>query len=131
MLYIAALIVAVSFAVLVVYLVATLKASQRTLDNVAGTIGDLEKQMNSITKETTELLIKTNELADDVSQKSARLDGIFDGAKGIGQTVKEFNDSLNRVSSGIMRGAAANQEKASQAVKWATAIMDIWKKKNK
>lgn len=131
MLYIAALIFAVAFAVLVVYLAMTLKASQRTLNNVANTLEGLEKQMDGISRETTELLTKTNQLADDVNQKAAKMDGVFDGAKSLGNTVKEFNESLSQVSSSITRAAAKNQDKASQAVKWGAAVMDLWKRKNK
>jgi uncharacterized protein YoxC len=69
LLYLAAIIAAVAFAVLVIYLAKTLKASTRTLNNVANTLESLEKQMQGITTETTELLHKTNALADDVIKK--------------------------------------------------------------
>ena len=129
LLYIAALIAAVAFAVLVIYLAMTLKASTRTLNNVANTLEGLEKQMQGITSETTELLHKTNVLADDVSQKTAKLDGLFDGVKGIGETVQDFNKTLKQFSSSVSRAAVENQDKASQAVTWGAALFDLIKKK--
>src|SRR5690625_793498 len=128
---IAALIVAIAFAVLVVYLSQTLKSTQRTLDNVAGTLAGLEKQMNGITTETTELLKRKNQLADDIQEKSLKLNGVFDGIKGIGDTIKDFNESLAKISSNITTAASKDQDKTSQAVKWGIAILDIIKNKRK
>ncbi|MFZ3580097.1 DUF948 domain-containing protein [Virgibacillus sp. DJP39] len=129
LLYIAAIIVAIAFAVLVIYLAMTLKATQRTLNNVADTVEDLEKQLQGITTETTALLNKTNRLAEDVEQKSSKLNGLFDGVRGIGETVKDFNQSLRKITTKVSVSAEQNQEKASQAVKWGTAMFDLWKKK--
>ncbi|MFD2630489.1 DUF948 domain-containing protein [Oceanobacillus kapialis] len=131
MLYIAALIAAIAFAVLVVYAIITLKATKQTMNNVAETLDGLNKQMKGITDETTQLLTKTNRLADDIQQKSSKLNGVFDGAKGLGETVREFNASLKQLSGSISRTANQNPEKATQAVKWASTFMELWKKKNK
>lgn len=76
--YISALIAAIAFAVLVIYLVKVLKETQRTMANVANTLEGLEKQMEGITVETTALLHKTNKLADDINQKSTRLNTVVD-----------------------------------------------------
>ncbi|MDY0408717.1 DUF948 domain-containing protein [Paracerasibacillus soli] len=59
-LYIAALIAAVAFAVLVVFLGITFMAVKRTMNSVANTMDSMEKQLVGITTETTELLKKTN-----------------------------------------------------------------------
>lgn len=129
LLYIAAIIVAVAFAVLVVFLAMTLRASQRTLNNVADTLENLEKQVEGITTETTDLLKKTNQLAEDAQNKSAKLNGVFDGIKGIGETTKEFSDSLGNITRNISRTASESEEKASQALTWGSALLDLWKKK--
>lgn len=131
LLYIAAFIAAAAFAVLVIYLAMTLKAAQKTLNNVADTLENMETQMQGITTETNELLQKTNNLADDVNQKSDKLNVLFDGVKGVGNTVNELNESLRTLSSHISRAAAKNQEKVSEALKWGNSIVDFWKKKKK
>ncbi|HLR75311.1 MAG TPA: DUF948 domain-containing protein [Virgibacillus sp.] len=128
-LYIAALITAIAFAVLVGYLAITLKATQRTLDNVASTVESLEKQMEGITTETTALLNKTNKLAEDMHDKSTKLNGLFDGIKGIGETVNDFNMSLRQISTHITTAASEDKDKAAQAVKWGAALIDLWKKR--
>lgn len=127
-LYIAALIFALAFAVLVVYLGKTLKAAQHTLESVANTLDGIEHQMQGITRETTDLLHKTNELAEDIKGKSAKLDVVFDGVKGIGETVQEFNESLRTLSAEITRTAKQEDDKVAQTVKWGAAIIDLVKR---
>ncbi|WP_102026746.1 DUF948 domain-containing protein [Salirhabdus sp. Marseille-P4669] len=128
LLYIAAIIAAVAFAVLVGYLAGTLKATQRTLNNVASTLEGFEKQMEGITMETTALLNKTNRLTEDIMEKSQKLNNLVEGIQGIGDSVKQFNGSLQKVSNEIVVESEKNKESAAQAVKWGQAIMELWKK---
>uniref|UniRef100_UPI0018E179C6 DUF948 domain-containing protein n=1 Tax=Virgibacillus massiliensis TaxID=1462526 RepID=UPI0018E179C6 len=58
--YIAAIIAALAFVIVVIYFVITLKVSNQTLHNVVNTLESLDKQMQGITDETTQLLTKTN-----------------------------------------------------------------------
>ncbi|QDP40899.1 DUF948 domain-containing protein [Radiobacillus deserti] len=131
LLYIAALIAAVAFAVLVIYLSKVLKATQRTMSNVANTLEGLEKQMEGITIETTALLNKTNKLAEDINEKSLKMNTLFDGIKGIGQTVQEFNESLKTLSSSVSNTAEKNKNATAQAMKWGTVALDLWNKRKK
>ncbi|MDY0408716.1 hypothetical protein [Paracerasibacillus soli] len=66
--------------------------------------------------------------AEDVINKTGKLEGIFDGAKGIGETLMDFNESIKHITSQISRNASQNQEKAAQSVKWGAALFDLWKK---
>lgn len=124
-LYIAALIAAIAFAVLVGFIIITLKPA---LYQITSTVESMKKQMEDLTTETTALLNKTNKLADDMHYKSTKLNGLFDGIKGIGETVNDFNQSLRRISTHITTAAAKDQDKAAQAVKWGAALMNLWKK---
>ncbi len=72
-LYLSVALIAVAFLILVIYLSKTLKSVQMTLTNVASTLDGLEGQMKGITAETTELLHKTNRLAEDIQEKSEKL----------------------------------------------------------
>lgn len=129
LLYVAALIVALAFALIAIYLVKTLKSVSRTLDSVADTLDGFEVQMQGITRETTDLLHKTNELAEDVQGKTAKLDVVFDGVKGIGETVKDFNESLQTLSSEITRTAEQQDDNVAKTVKWGAAIVDIFQRR--
>jgi len=128
-LYVAALIAALAFALIAIYLAKTLKSLSRTFDSVADTLDGFEQQMQGITHETTELLHKTNELAEDIQGKTAKLDVLFDGVKGIGETVKDFNESLQTLSSEITRTAEQEDDKVAKTVKWGAAIIDIFQRR--
>ncbi|WP_407272260.1 DUF948 domain-containing protein [Radiobacillus sp. PE A8.2] len=128
LLYIAAIIVAVALVVLVIYLSKVLKATERTLINVADTLEGLEKQMEGITLETTALLNKTNKLAEDINEKSQSLNTLMTGVKGIGDTVNDFNKSIRAVSNNLTSFAEKNKDVTAQTVQWGTVVMDLIKK---
>lgn len=89
-LYLSAALIAVSFLILVIYLSKTLKSLQVTLNHVAATLEGVEGQMKGITAETTELLNKTNRLADDIQEKIFEAEygrGCRSGSRHIGQAV--------------------------------------------
>ncbi|GAA0455898.1 DUF948 domain-containing protein [Alkalibacillus silvisoli] len=132
LLHIAALIAAVAFAVgfiiLVVYISGTLKSVRRTLDHVANTVEGFESQMEGVTKETELLLNKTNRLAEDITGKTEKMDVLFDGIKGIGYTVTQFNDSLQKLSDELNEQANEHAAQTSQTIKWGEAAIHLWKK---
>ncbi|HLR51260.1 MAG TPA: DUF948 domain-containing protein [Candidatus Avamphibacillus sp.] len=130
-LYIAIGIFVVAFVVLVVYAIMTLKSYKDMEKNVSKTLDELQIQMEGITSETTSLLKKANNLVDNVDNKSAKLDSLFDGIKGIGMTIQSFNDTLKKLSSSINASSANDNENASQVVKWGTVLMDLWQKNKK
>lgn len=125
---IAAIIFALAFAVLVAYIAQTLIAAQRTLNNVADTLEGLEHQLEGITTETTLLLKKTNDLASDVNGKSAKLDNVFDGVEEIGGTFHTLTKSLSKLSTNVNKASSEDVEKATQAVKWGTALLNLVKR---
>jgi len=113
--------------VLAVYIAQTLKATQRTLNNVADTLEGVERQVEGITTETTLLLQKTNDLAEDVNHKVARLNSVFEGVEEVGDTFNNLTRSMKKLSNSISVSSEEDVEKATEAVKWSTAIMNIWR----
>ncbi|MCZ0703238.1 uncharacterized protein YoxC [Natronobacillus azotifigens] len=128
-LYIAALIFALAFTALVVYLIKVLKETERTMGSMANTLEGLETQMEGITTETTLLLNRTNQLAEDINDKSQRLNTVVDSVKGIGDTVNSFNQSIRNVSSTISHVAEKNKEETAQVIKWGTVVMQLFNKR--
>lgn len=125
-LYISALIVAVAFAVLVIFIVQTLKSLRITLDNVATTVDSLEKQLNGITVETTELLHKTNKLAEDIQEKSLALNSVVDRVKDVGNSLGTLNQSFRNISNQVVAGSERYSEQVEKAVEWTGALMRVW-----
>lgn len=124
LLYIAIIIAVIALVVLTVYTVNTFKATKQFLNETKKTLQGMESQMNELTSEATELLNKTNRLADDVELKSGKIDGLLDGAKGIGDTLKKFDRSLQALSNSISRASQKEQEKTNEAVKWGASILE-------
>ncbi|GIN11754.1 DUF948 domain-containing protein [Shouchella clausii] len=127
-LYISALIVALAFAILVIYLIKTLKSATKTLENTSATVEALEKQLRGITTESELLLKKTNALADDLQQKSESLNTVFGAAKELGESMKTLNQSVHQVSVKISDQTSRNAETVSQAVQWGQAVLDFYTK---
>lgn len=97
-LYLSVALIAIAFLILVIYLSKTLKSLQLTLKNVASTLEGLEGQMQGITTETAQLLHKTNQLAEDIQDKSAKLNTVVDAVQGIGGSINQFNTSIKQAN---------------------------------
>src|SRR5699024_9164986 len=121
------IIVAVAFAVLELYLAQTLKSTQRTLNNDTDTLAEEESRVEGINTETTLLLQTTNDLAEDVNHKVVRLNSVFEGVEEVGDTFNNLTRSMKKLSNSISVSSEEDVEKATEAVKWSTAIMNIWR----
>ena len=126
--YISVAVIAVAFLILVFYLSRTLRSLQVTLDNVASTLSGLEKQMEGVTSETTELLHKTNKLAEDIQQKSESLNTVVDAVKDVGTSLQRFNKSVGNVTEEVAVQLEKNKTKISQVVQVGNAVIEIWDK---
>ncbi|TQS75435.1 DUF948 domain-containing protein [Ornithinibacillus gellani] len=128
LLYIAGIIALAAIVFLVVFVIITIRSAKQTMDQVSGTLGNLEQQVSGITTEANELLEKTNQLTNDMQSKSAKLDGLFEGAQQFGQTASHLNQSFDQVAAQVTQSASENKEQINQAVTWGTAAIDLIKK---
>ncbi|MFK2824698.1 DUF948 domain-containing protein [Bacillus sp. B190/17] len=124
-LYVSALVAALAFLILVLNLSKTLKSVNNTLDSLARTIDRLEGQLQGITSETTELLHKTNALAEDVQHKTEQLNAVVYAVKDVGTTVQNLNQSINKVTTTVASQMEKNQHKISQAVQWGNVVKQL------
>lgn len=85
------------------------------------------KQVEGITTETTLLLQKTNDLAEDVNYKVDRLNSVFDGVHEVGETFHNLTLSMKKLSNTVNKAADVDSEKAEEAVKWTSAIVNVFK----
>ncbi|MGY4689192.1 DUF948 domain-containing protein [Salibacterium sp. K-3] len=126
--YISALIVALSIAVLVIYLIKTLKAAAGTMEKVSTTMERMEKQVEGITNESEQLIQKTNVIADDVQHKTESLNGLFTSLKDVGDSLENVNYSFKDMSDSISRHTRQQSEQVAQAVQWGNAAIDLYAK---
>jgi uncharacterized protein YoxC len=129
-LYLSVALIAIAFLVLVIYLAKTLNSLQETLSSVSKTLTGLEKQLDGVTLETTELLQKTNALADDIQEKSKNLNSVVTAVKDVGATVNKFNGSLKKLTDSFEIQVEENKEKVSQIVQWSNVFLELKDKWN-
>ncbi|HEY9576582.1 MAG TPA: DUF948 domain-containing protein [Pseudobacillus sp.] len=127
-LYLSAAIAAIAFLILVLNLSKTLKSVDKTLDSLSRTVDRLEGQMQGITAETTELLHKTNALAEDVQHKTEQLNTVVYAVKDVGSTVQNLNQTINKVTTTVASQMEKNQYKISQAVQWGNIVKQLVEK---
>ncbi|MBM7653201.1 DUF948 domain-containing protein [Neobacillus cucumis] len=127
-LYLSVALVAIAFLVLVIYLSKTLKSLQVTLTSVSNTLSGLEKQLDGVTTETTLLLQKTNALAEDIQQKSEKLNSVVEAVKDVGTTVTKFNGTLQNITQSVDQQVEESKEKISQIVQWGNIFLELKEK---
>lgn len=124
-LYLSVALIAIAFFVLVIFLSTTLKSFQVTLTSVSKTLAGLEKQLDGVTAETTILLQKTNALADDIKQKTDRLNSVVEAVKDVGTTVTKFNGTLQNITQTVDKQVEESKEKISQIVQWSNIVLEL------
>lgn len=98
------------------------------MDSVAHTLEGLEKQLQGVTSETATLLHKTNELMEDIQNKSEKVNSLVTSISEVGETVQRLNTSFRKVANQVSYGAEQKHESVSQVVSWSSAAIDIWKR---
>lgn len=129
-LYLSIAVIAIAFLILVIYLSKTLKSLQVTFDSVSKTLVGLEKQLDGVTRETTELLHKTNALAEDIQHKSEHLNSVVVAVKDVGETVRSFNGSIQKVTTSVNNQFEENKDKIAAVVQWSQIFLEMkdkWK----
>ncbi|WP_102274233.1 DUF948 domain-containing protein [Cytobacillus massiliigabonensis] len=129
-LYLSIAVIAIAFLILVIYLSKTLKSLQVTLDSVSKTLIGLEKQLDGVTRETAELLHKTNALAEDIQHKSESLNSVVVAVKDVGDTVRSFNGSIQKVTASVNNQFEENKDKIAAVVQWSQIFLEMkdkWK----
>lgn len=106
---IAALIAAIAFAVLVIFvclnlskLSAVIKEVESTVQNVNKTLDVVTKDVDNLSIEVEGLLNKANTLVDDVNGKVGKTDPLFTAIGDLGLTVSDLNDSTRQMTSNLI-----------------------------
>ncbi|MBT2731314.1 DUF948 domain-containing protein [Carnobacterium sp. ISL-102] len=135
---IAALIAAVAFAALVVFLIIVLLKVSKVIGEVQTTVNEANKSISILTKDADSLLIevegllnKSNATLDDVNGKLGKTDPVFKAIGDLGATVSSLNDSTRNLSSHVT-GATKKTAQAGMVSKMGkTAVNMNKKRKNK
>lgn len=117
---IAGLIAAVAFAVLVLFIIFVLMRMMRTLGEVNKSISSITSDVDGLSNEVENILVKSNILLDDVSGKVATIDPLFQAVADLSESVSDLNDA----SRGLMTHVSSTSKKAKDS----SAFINVGKK---
>lgn len=90
--------VAVAFAVLVFFLIKTLKSAKDSLDNVSQTLKEVQKTIDELTYEVKTTVRHANDITADVQNKIQKIDPVIDSVKNLGDVMSELTLTVKQVS---------------------------------
>jgi uncharacterized protein YoxC len=97
MLQISAIIIAIAFVALVIYLIQTLKSLNATLVVTQQTVNQLTQKVTQIGAEVTGVIHSTNLVTMDVRRKMNTLDFLFNSVSDIGQIINVFTSTAKKL----------------------------------
>lgn len=106
----ALVIVALAFAVLVIFLIKTLQAGTKTLENTAQTLKEVQKTMDELTYEVKQVVRHTNDIALDANHKLKQLDPVMESVKNLGQLLNEVTLVSQQYSHRMIEKAKHHRE---------------------
>lgn len=120
-LYVSALIAALSLLLIAIFVVKTLKSAKQTIGEVSDTLKRMETNLGGITEKTNRLMEKTNDIADDAYMKLQTFDRFTNSAKDLGQATEYIDQSVRQISDQV-----ANQpKKYAEALQQANALTEM------
>jgi uncharacterized protein YoxC len=97
LLEISAIMIALAFVALVIYLIQTLKSLNVTLVATQQTVNQLTQRVTQISAEVTDVIHTTNLVTLDVRRKMNTLDFLFNSVSDIGQIVNVFTSTAKKL----------------------------------
>ncbi|MEK5059267.1 hypothetical protein BK126_25910 [Paenibacillus sp. FSL H7-0326] len=102
MIEVSVLIIAIAFAVLVVFLIKTLKTVQVSLDNVSKTLQEVRGTIDELGYEVKQTVRHANDITADVEHKMKQIDPVVTSVKNLGEILTEVTAAAKQVSTTLM-----------------------------
>lgn len=113
----AVMIMAVSVAVLVVYLVMTLKKVQTSLDTANQTLGEARDAIHSWKGDVQGLVVSVKDLTNQVNRQIDAVDPLMASVRDMGEAIHEVTSSAKEVTESWMGKLRSQAQKATVATK--------------
>ncbi|MNI34326.1 hypothetical protein D3C73_883150 [compost metagenome] len=94
--------IAVAFAVLVVFLIKTLRAAEVSLHTTAQTLQDVQKTIDGLSVEVKQVVRQANQLTSDLQHKMDQVDPVLESVKNVGEVLNEVTLAAKQVSSSFI-----------------------------
>jgi uncharacterized protein YoxC len=98
---------------------------QKSVTELQGTVNSLANHLEELAIETKQLVRKTNELAEDLQNKSRAIDSIFESLAGFGDSMKRLNNTIQSVSERVQDSFASSGQRISQIAQWGQVVLDF------
>ncbi|GAA0434631.1 hypothetical protein GCM10008983_09040 [Lentibacillus halophilus] len=125
--YAGILLCAAAFTIVAVFASVALKRAANTMESFTTTLGDVEQKMNHITPELQKMLKETGRTTDDLNDKLAATNGLFDSLDRMGHAVHTCNRLLqtktNKLS--VFRSPQF-VNKLTETLKWGGVVNQIY-----
>ncbi|MHA6532975.1 DUF948 domain-containing protein [Paenibacillus sp. BAC0078] len=111
--------VAIAFAILVYFLISTLKSAKDSLEKVSQTLVEVQKTIDELTYEVKTTVRHANDITADVQGKIQKIDPIVDSVKNLGDVMNELTLTVKQVSVTVIekyRKSREQKEKGKAAV---------------
>ncbi|CAI6084617.1 hypothetical protein PAECIP112173_04348 [Paenibacillus sp. JJ-100] len=106
--------IAVAFAVLVFFLIRTLKSAQSSLDNVSQTLQEVQKTIDELSYEVKQTVRHANDITADVQHKMKKIDPVMESVENLGEVLSEVTAAAKQVSTTLMTRFQTRQSKAAK-----------------
>lgn len=106
---------AIAFAVLVFFLIKTLKSAKDSLDKVSQTLQEVQKTIDELTYEVKTTVRHANDITADVQGKIQKIDPIVDSVKNLGDVMNELTLTVKQVSVTVIEKFRKSRELKDKA----------------
>ncbi|MFD2627661.1 DUF948 domain-containing protein [Oceanobacillus kapialis] len=124
--YLAILLLAIAFAIVVTYVAVVLKRLSDNIKSMGKTLGEFEKKLQYITPPLKETIRETGSTIDDIQEKLDATDSVFDTVDHVGTTVNSTNDFIKSNYTKLSDEEMEKKTKPFQeAIRWSEAAYKI------
>ena len=128
---IALLIIAIAFAVLVVFLVIVLHKVSKVVEEANRTVKLVSSDVDVLLHQADGIMTKANTLLDDVNGKVATIDPLFTAFADLSESVSDINASSRKLVTRLNRGSTKRKTTSASAVVLAKTAKKFFVKKDK
>jgi len=102
MIEISVVIIAVAFAVLVVFLINTLRAATKSLEKTSQTLQEVQKTIEELGYEVKQTVRHANDITVDLQAKMKQIDPVIESVHNLGEVLSEVTYAAKQLSSTVM-----------------------------
>lgn len=123
------IIVAIAVVVLIVCIVAVIVPFKNTATVLLAHADGIQKQMNGIQTQTTQLAATADKMKQDIEYKKESVQGVVQSLKNTGTVLNEINDSTQALTSKVIKKAADDPKRQAQVEQWTNTAMGFLNRK--